>query len=264
MMMIPESLPPELAQLVRGCRWQQNRDGMSGVAVYHLERLSSPDFYLKVSADPVLLDLRPEYERLKWLRGKLPVPEVLYFGQDDERQTQYLLMTALPGRDASQPVLLREPARLVRLLAEGLQMIHAVDWRDCPFMRPLDLIIADAQKRVEGGEVDENDFDDERQGWTARSAFAHMLAARPPVEEWCFVHGDYCLPNILIHNNRISGFIDWGRAGVADRYQDLALAERSILYNLSPQWVQPFFVAYRLDDIDEERINFYKLLDEFF
>ena len=255
-------LSTELAQLVRGCHWRQNRDGMSGVAVYHLERLSSPDFYLKVSPDPIELDQRPEYERMNWLRDKLPVPEVLYFAEENEHQ--YLLMTAVPGMDASQPDMLREPARLVRLLAEGLHKIHAVDWRGCPFPRPLDIMLDSAQQRVEQGEVDETDFDDVRQGWTARSALAQLMAARPPVEEWCFVHGDYCLPNILIHNNRLSGFIDWGRAGVADRYQDLALAERSIIYNLSPQWVQPFFDAYGLHDVDEDRIHFYKLLDEFF
>lgn len=261
--MMLESLPPDLAQLVRGCRWQQNRDGMSGVAVYHLQQ-SSQDFYLKVSPDPLQLDLRPECERMRWLRGKLPMPEVLYFGQDDEQQRQYLLMTAIAGLDASQPELLREPARLVRLLAEGLRLIHAVEWRDCPFPRPLDLMIEAAQQRVEQGEVDESDFDDERQGWTARSALAQLITSRPAVEEWCFVHGDYCLPNILIRQGRISGFIDWGRAGVADRYQDLALAERSIIYNISPQWAQPFFEAYGLDAVDQERIQFYKLLDEFF
>lgn len=143
-------------------------------------------------------------------------------------------------------------------------MIHAVDWRDCPFRRPLDVMIETAQQRVEQGSVDEREFDDERRGWTARSALSQLLACRPTAEEWCFVHGDYCLPNILIQRDRVSGFIDWGRAGVADRYQDLALAERSIIYNLSPQWVQPFYDAYGLHEVDEDRIHFYKLLDEFF
>ena len=47
----------------------------------------------------------------------------------------------------------------------------------------------------------------------------------------CVVHGDYCLPNIILKEHTVSGYIDVALAGVGDRYQDLALAVRSLAYN---------------------------------
>ncbi|HEX2619173.1 MAG TPA: phosphotransferase, partial [Phototrophicaceae bacterium] len=91
---------------------------------------------------------------------------------------------------------------------------------------------------------------------------------RPTDEDLVFTHGDYCTPNILINPETLTttGLIDWGRAGIADRYQDLALAARSIDYNFGVDWIAPFFEAYGISssEVDETKVIFYKLLDEFF
>ncbi len=251
-------LPDDLRDLTHE-DWQPVTDGMSGAGVYFIPRLNA---YLKLSHDPLRVDLRPEYERLAWLDGELPVPEVLYFGAFDTRQ--YLLLSALSGTHADQPGCWADPAQQVAVLAEGLRLIHALDFRRCPFARPLDTMLALAQARLEGVLVDADDFDDERDGWSPQAAFNELLATYPAVEEQVWVHGDYCPPNVLLADGRISGFIDWGRAGIADPYQDLALAEREIADNLGAEWALAFLRAYGLADVDWDRIRFYKLLDEFF
>jgi aminoglycoside phosphotransferase len=145
-------------------------------------------------------------------------------------------------------------------------MIHSLDIAACPFEQRLAVKVEKAHRRLVTGVVDGHDFDDERSGWTAESAFAELLATRPTSEDLVFTHGDYCLPNIIINpqNWTISGFIDWGRAGVADRYQDLALVGRSLAYNFSPDWIEVLFREYGLSEIDYAKVQFYKLLDEFF
>jgi aminoglycoside phosphotransferase len=58
--------------------------------------------------------------------------------------------------------------------------------------------------------------------------------------------------------------VDLARAGVADRYQDLALAARSLEYNVGPGYASLLWEVYGLRDPDEAKIAYYQLLDEFF
>lgn len=55
---------------------------------------------------------------------------------------------------------------------------------------------------------------------------------------------------------------------MADRYADVALVVRSLKYNLGiksgPEMVQLFFEAYGLEQVDEQKIAYYILLDELF
>lgn len=91
----------------------------------------------------------------------------------------------------------------------------------------------------------------------------------PTDEDLVFTHGDFCLPNIILDRGtngdvRIAGLVDCGRAGIADRYQDIALAVRSIVYNFGDIWVAPFLESYGLPQPHEEKLRFFTLLDEFF
>ncbi|SDP06533.1 Phosphotransferase enzyme family protein [Paenibacillus sp. yr247] len=90
------------------------------------------------------------------------------------------------------------------------------------------------------------------------------FSKKPITEDLVFTHGDYCLPNIIINNGKVHGFIDWGRAGVADRYQDLALAIRSIKYNFGNEYIYAFLDNYGLTELDESKVIYYQLMDEFF
>lgn len=149
----------------------------------------------------------------------------------------------------------------MELLALGLKTLHSLSIESCPFNQKLDVKIEEAKRRVENGLVDEEDFDELRKGLKARELFGELISKKPINEDLVFTHGDYCLPNIIIDKGKVSGFIDLGRAGVSDRYQDLALAIRSITYNFGKEYI-PFFLKDK--ELDESKIFYYQLMDEFF
>ena len=65
-------------------------------------------------------------------------------------------------------------------------------------------------------------------------------------------------------DGRISGFIDLATAGIPDKYNDLAIASRSVAHNLGAEYETIFFDAYGLDSVDREMIEYYRPLDELF
>jgi aminoglycoside phosphotransferase len=203
---------------------------------------------------------------MRWLSNKLPVPEVLEI-ESDER-FEYLLMKGLAGRDCSAVASPSDVKDSVHALTEALRLLRNIDIVDCPFDQTLKVKLPAARRRVELNLVDPSDFDDERQGQSANEALLCLVETPTPLEELVFCHGDLCLPNVLIIAGRCSGFIDLGRAGVADKYQDLALLGRSISCDLNPMYSTSDFElilqAIGEDVPDSTKMQYYCLLDEFF
>lgn len=54
----------------------------------------------------------------------------------------------------------------------------------------------------------------------------------PDSEGDCFIHGDFCLPNILAKDGKVSGFIDLEAGGIGDPWIDFAWCIWSLEYNL--------------------------------
>ncbi|HEU0028740.1 MAG TPA: aminoglycoside 3'-phosphotransferase, partial [Ktedonobacterales bacterium] len=181
-----------------------------------------------------------------------------------------LLLSAAPGamaQDANTP---GDTSTLARALGEGLRRIHASPVADCPFDMRLAIRLTRAAWNIEVGLVDEPDVRANHS--VSLLDLLHRLEATRPSEppaDLVFVHGDYCLPNILITSDagdapHVSAFLDWGRAGISDRYQDLAIGARSLRHNLGPGWESTFFEAYGLADPDPVRMAYYEALDELF
>jgi kanamycin kinase len=109
-------------------------------------------------------------------------------------------------------------------------------------------------------------------GSTPRTRIGHRnkaYATVPAFEDLVVCHGDLCLPNVLLDPDtlRVTGLIDVGRLGRADRYADLALATRSIASAQNPQYsvhnADRYLSRYGIEQADTNRVTFYRLLDQF-
>ena len=71
------------------------------------------------------------------------------------------------------------------------------------------------------------------------------------------IHGDYCLPNILVKNDKIAGFVDLGDAGIGDPWCDYAWCIWSLEYNLKTKEYTPLLLEKLGIEFDEEKFNKY-------
>ncbi|WP_139977044.1 MULTISPECIES: APH(3')-II family aminoglycoside O-phosphotransferase [Brucella/Ochrobactrum group] len=256
-------LPDALRQRLTGYSSQQDELGRSSANVFLLDHDTREPLVLKIEPASTVSELAGECARLEWLAKQgLPCPKIVAYETQTDRH--FLLMTRLAGADLASSVGDLPAARIVSILAVALKTLHSVDPAACPFNHRLDRRIDDARTRVEAGAVDEDDFDAEREGSSAEDLFCELYRLKPLQEDLVVTHGDACLPNFMANDNTFTGFIDCGRLGLADRHQDLALACWSIRHNLGEEWVQPFIGIYGGPAIDDAKIAYYRLLDEFF
>ena len=242
--------------------------GESGAGVWRCTAEGSRPVYLKSAPVSARLRLDQEASRLRWMKEHaLPVPAVRDCGRIDD--TEFLLLEEVPGLAASEPHWTSRLPEAIAALGAALARLHCTSIVDCPFDQRIASQVDAARQRVAAGLVREDDFDNVRGGRTAVDLFEELLSTVPADEDLVFTHGDFCLPNIILDSGtndevEIAGLVDCGRAGIADRHQDIALAVRSIAYNFGDTWVVPFLESYGLQQPHEEKLRFFTLLDEFF
>ena len=259
-------IPEKIRQMTEGKCSETDSTGMSDASVTVYD-----DCVLKIV--PHRKRNAQTVEVMRWLKGKLPVPEVLCYEDDGEHQ--FLLMSRIRGKMACDDHWMSRPDELVPRLAEALRMLWSVDVSDCPRIRDIDAELAEAEYRVEHSMVDLDNVEPStfgEGGFRDPEELLQWLRDNRPQYDPVLSHGDFCLPNIFLDKRGISGFIDLGDTGVGDRYRDIALCYRSLRWNAEGAYggnVYPDIRSMALFDAlgmepDMEKIRYYLLLDELF
>lgn len=259
-------IPDKIQKLIGEKRFEIDNIGMSGASVYLYD-----DMVLKVES--LSFESENEYKMMQWLNAKLPVPKIIE--HTISNKLSYILMNKCAGKMASSDILMAKPQLLSELLAETLYQIWHVDVSNCPTDNSLCKKLKQAEYRVTNGMVDVNlceaeTFDNE--GFRDPEALLYWLQTNIPPEEAVLSHGDLCLPNVFFNDGKLSGLIDLGRCGIADKWCDIAICYRSIRNNYNGTYTGKqiagfdevmFFDALQIKP-DWEKIRYYLLLDELF
>ncbi|MEI6914122.1 MAG: APH(3') family aminoglycoside O-phosphotransferase [Armatimonadota bacterium] len=236
--------------------------GYSGAEVLRLNYHDHSPLVLKMRKLGPGITLKEEADRLEWACKRLPTAEVFSYCADDVHE--FLLMTNIRGVSLEQHANAPEVDAIAHVLADGLRQIHGLSVADCPFDETLDIKLKRAEEGVLANLVSPEQFAEEHKGWSSQDILQQLIDTRPADEDLVVTHGDYCLPNILMDNGRLAGFVDLGLFGIADRYQDLALASRSLEWNNNAEQIPLLFKAYGLETVDEEKLKYYQMLDELY
>lgn len=240
--------------------------GMSGNQVLIFE-----DMVLKIEENPIVV--RKQLEVMKWLEGRVLAPRVLEY--EEENGKSYLLMSRISGEMSCDDYYLEHSEILLKALADGLKMLWQVDVSGCPIVRDLDVVLQEARFQVENNLVDLDNVEPDTFGENGFESPKHLLEwleNNRPLFEPVFSHGDYCLPNVFLENGQIKGFIDLGRAGIGDKWNDIALCYRSLKHNFEGVYGGKRYENFNPELLFEalgiepnwEKIRYYLLLDELF
>jgi kanamycin kinase len=69
------------------------------------------------------------------------------------------------------------------------------------------------------------------------------------------VHGDFCLPNVLVASGELSGLVDVGRAGLGHPEVDLAAGVWTLQYNYGKGFARAFLATYGWPPMSDEAIE---------
>lgn len=236
--------------------WERVTIGESGADVFRRGDV----FAKRCGADGVQA-LRDERDRVEWLAGTA-IPGATVVDWIESVDGACLMTTAVPGvpGTALPP---EAHGGAMDSLGRILRDLHALT--DCPFERPLASVVALAEDVVRRGAVNPAFLTDEWRKLEPAELLERVVAESPSVEsvqELVVCHGDLCLPNVLFDPStlEVTGLIDLGRLGIADRYIDLAV----ITVQIHDEWSAdpaPFLASYGLPDPDQRRLDFHRLLD---
>ena len=252
---IPNNLPEEIKGLMLGAKVYDSSCN-SGAQTLFIDK--EEGYYLKI-ADKGTLErerVMTDYFYSKGLGAK-----VLHYSSDSK---DYLLTTSVKGEDCTSEKYILEPKKLCDIFAIELRKLHELDYSDCPVKNKMKEYFALAEKNYRLDNYDKSHFPDNFGYKNEIEAYKVFQEGKSALTDKVLLHGDYCLPNVMLNNWKFSGFIDVGGGGVGDRHVDLFWALWSLGFNLqTDKYRERFIEVYGRDKVDEEKLKIIGAIEVF-
>ncbi len=218
---------------------------------------SDKGYFIKSSAKGAL---RREAEMTRYFHSKRIAPKVLEYIDSDK---DWLVTQKIKGSDCIDGKYLSDPKRLCDTMAQLLRELHGRDFADCPIKDHTSNFLYTAEKNYLAGICDRDMLDDI--GYKdPNDVWQEITVQSDILQNDTLLHGDYCLPNIILDNWKFSGFIDLDCSGVGDKHVDIFWGIYTLYYNLhTDKYTQRFIDAYGKDLIDSEKLRLISKIEIF-
>lgn len=203
--------------------------------------------------------LRREAQMTEYFHGiGLSCPVVDYFTEGED----WLITERVKGEDLTHYT--ERPEWLCDRLAELLSWLHTLSYEGCPVADRTADYLYTARENYKNGLFDSSLFPSGAPFDNPREAMAYIEERCHSLKCDTLLHGDFCLPNIIMDGDSFSGFIDLGGAGVGDRHIDIFWAAWTLNFNLkTDKYRQRFYDAYGRDKIDPDRLKLISVIEMF-
>ncbi len=245
---VPFALPRSIGEHLRGARIYDSSCSPEA-RVYYIEK--DCGYYLKKAARN---SLSREAEMTSYFNSKGLGARVV--GYETFGECDFMLTERVRGEDCIFARYLDDPKRLASLIGEELRALHETDASDCPVKDRMGEYISLVEENFRTGNYDSSHFPDSFGYRSAEEAIGVFESGKKELENEVLIHGDYCLPNIMLDDWRLSGFIDVGNGGIGDRHVDLFWGAWTLGFNLgTDEYRDRFFDSYGRDKIDSEKLK---------
>lgn len=197
--------------------------------------------------------LEREVEMTTYFNSKGLSAKVLDYVQDDLHD--WVVTTKIPGFDCIEAIYLNNPTKLIDILAQRLFLLHQEDYTDCPIQNHTQRLLESAENGYKKGRAEVSFLKIENLYEISSVKEAHLIVDKfgNSLQTNTLLHGDYCLPNIILNDWKFSGFIDLDTGGVGDRHVDIFWGIWTLQYNLgTAKYTNRFIDAYGSRYIDKD------------
>jgi kanamycin kinase/aminoglycoside 3'-phosphotransferase-3 len=265
---------------------------------YSLDTIGKSDSQVLIFDDSVLkiqknnFESQNELNTLLWLEKQNEIISPTIFDSEIIDNKLYILMSKIQNEVtenkndftmACDEYFLNNENLLTEMISKILNNIWNLDISNCPSNHNLERKLLQAEFNVKNNLIDIEDCQEETFSTKDKKGkfenpqeLLNWLKENKPTineNEKCFPHGDFCLPNIFFNktNKNNFGIIDVGRAGIIDKWNDIAICYRSLRDNTTGIYGKGkykfdenlFFQKLKIKP-DWKKINYYILLDELF
>lgn len=240
----PHLFPHEFHSLLKGGRVYDSSCSPEA-RVYYLD--AEGGCFLKSAPKETL---KTEADMTRYFHSKALGPEMLAYLSLDR---DWLLTRKITGEDCVHPEYLDDPKRLSETIALILRSLHETAFDGCPVADRLDAYYRNCQISTK---FEPSLFAGVWDFSAPEDARALIEANYRYLKPDTLVHGDYCLPNILLKNWQFSGFIDLGGAGVGDRHMDIVWGLWTLNFNFQTNaFYDRFLDAYGREAVEEDKLR---------